>query len=155
MSEGLKLASFPEIERTVDSGAHRYGTGICLGYSEMAELMSLHGLDLVLFRVVFIFGLSEEPVHSVADGRGDIDIFHNHERRKTNVEIVGHSVLQSVEHINLPELRCLEIYLVLESRAVSERYLFVEFLLSDPVLLLERIDCAHRERDVRQGERIG
>ena len=56
---------------------------------------------------------------------------------------MGHTVLETVIEPGLPELGCLEADLVLEGRVVSYGNLLVDTLLSNPVLLLERVYGAH------------
>ena len=94
------------------------------------------------------------PIHSVTDARSDIYILEEREIRQSNLEIVSHSVLELVRKSRLPEFLCLEVYLVLERRAITYREFFVKLFLSDTILFLERIYPAHGKRDVRERERI-
>ena len=152
MPDGLYLVGLSEIEHTVEPGAHGEASGVCLRNAEVAELSTGLCLHLVGLRIELIFGLAEEPVHSVADARSEIQVFRNGEIRQSDLEIMGHSVLEPVQEARLLEVGNLERHLVLEGGAVSEGELLVEFLLADSVLSLERIEPRHRECQVRQCE---
>ena len=143
-----------ELEETIDTGTHGYTSGISMRSSEMAECATLYIFHLSCLRVIFLLVFPEIPVHSVLNARSHIDVLECREVRQTDLEIVGHSVLELIPESRLVELRCLEIYPVLESGVITERELLVELLLADPVLSLERVEAVYRECHVRQGERV-
>jgi len=62
---------------------------------------------------------------------------------------MSHTVLELVPESRLVEFRCLEADAVLQGCIVSEGELLVPLFLSDPVLLLERIETAREEGGVR------
>ena len=144
-----------EIEHTVKSGIHRQASGIVMGGAESAELAAFTFFHTVCLRVVIPFRLVEKPVHSVCNARSHIDILEQGKIRKAYLEIMRHTVLELVPETGLVEFGGLEIYLVLKSRAVSERELFIELFLADPVFPFERIEPAHGKCKVRQCEGIG
>ena len=65
-----------------------------------------------------------------------------------------HAVLEPVQEALLPELRGLEVDLVLKRCIVSKGYLLVRLFLTHADLFLERIERAHRERHIRQGKGV-
>ena len=155
MTDCLDLVRAAEIEHTVQAGAHGKASGICLGDSECAELPAVLSLHLVGFRIEHIIRLAEEPVLAIADARGEIQVLGKREVRKPDLEIVCHSVLELVQEALFHELGRLEINLVLECCAVAEGEFLVEFLFADAVFLLERIESADAEVDIRECEHIG
>ena len=154
MPDGLYFPVLPEIEETIEPRVCGKASGIVVRCPESPELAGINLLHLVSGRIVFSFSLSEEPVHAVADARREIDVFEQCECRQPYLEVVRHSVLELVQESRLVEFGGLEINLVLQRGAVSEREVLVELLLAHSVLLLERIEAAHGESDVRQSERI-
>ncbi len=132
----------------------QYASGVVVRSSESAEGLALYILHAPGVRIVFLVGPAEKPVHSVVYRRRDIDIFEQGEIGQSNLEIMAHAVLELVQEARLVELRSLEAYLVLQGSIVAEREFLIEFLLADPVLLLERIKPADRECYVRKCEGI-
>ena len=97
---------------------------------------------------------TEEPAHSVLDTRSDINVLECSEVRETDLEVMVHTVLELVHETWLTEFRCLEVDLVLQGSVVSEREFFIPFFLTDPYLLLERIESVYGEGHVRECERV-
>ncbi len=122
----------------------------------MVEHRPFPGFNLVGFRVVFVIRRSEEPVLRIADARVDAYVLHQLEVRQAYAEVVGHTVREPVKETRVleVELTCLEVDLVLERGVVTERNLFVESLLSYPVLAFERVQGADGESYVRKLEGI-
>ena len=120
--------------------------------SECAERLAFYIFYLASVRVICLLGLSEEPVHSIADARSDVYVLEEREVRKSDLEVVCHAVLELVPESRLVELGSLEVDLVLQGGVVTEGELLVKTLLSDSVLSLERIESAHGEGYVRQCE---
>ena len=118
----------------------------------MAESLAFDLLYLAGLRIVFLFNLLEIPVHSVLDTRSDIDVFECRKVRKSDLECMCHTVLEFVPESGFVEFGCLEVYPVLEGSIVTEGEFLIEFLLSYPMLPLERIESAHRECHVRERE---
>ena len=137
MSDGLQLSMHTEIEETIDSGTHGDTSRIVMGCSECTEHLALYILYLLSLIVIFLLRLPEEPVHSVADAWSDIDIFHQCEVRKTDREVMGHTVLELIPETWLVELRCLEVDSVLKRCVITKRELLIPLLLTYSVLLLE------------------
>ena len=152
MTDRLHLAMFSELEETVDSCTHRDTSGVVVRGSEMAECLAFDLLHLSGFRIIFLLYLLEVPVHSVLDTRGDIDVFECREVRKSDLECMCHTVLEFIPESGFVEFGCLEVYPVLEGSIVTEGEFLIEFLLSYPMLSLERIESAHRECHVRERE---
>ena len=149
MSYGLQLSVFSEVEKTIESGVHRDATRVVVCGSECAEYSSLDILNayFACLRIHYglLFGLSEEPVHSVADAWSDIDIFQKGKVRESDLEVMCHSVLESVPEIRTVQVKftCLEVDSVLECSVVTKGELLVEALLADSVLPLERVESVH------------
>ena len=143
MSNGLQPSVPAKVEHTVETGTHGQASGICLRDSECSECLSFYVFDLSKFSIVLFFRLTEEPVHAVRYTWRDVYVLECSEVRETDLEIMGHSVLELVHKSRLAELRCLEADLVLERCVVSERELLVPFLLADSLFLLERIESVH------------
>ena len=120
MSDGLQLAVFSEVEETIDTCTHRDASGVVMGRSEMSESLALDFFDHSGLRVIFLLDLSEIPVHSVLDTRCDVYVLEGCEVRKTDLEGVGHTVLELVPESRLVELGCLEVDPVLECSVVTE-----------------------------------
>ena len=154
MSDGLELSVFSEVEETIDTRVHGDASGVVMCGSECSECLCLNIFHHSCIRIVLLFCLAEEPVHTVGDTRCDIDVFQQCEIRKTDLEVVCHTILELVPEAWLVELRCLEVDPVLQRGVVAEGEFFVETLLTDSVLSFERIESAHRECDVRQCERV-
>ena len=114
MSDSLYPSVLSEIEHTVNSSTHRNTSGVVVCCAERAESLALYVFYPVCLRVVFLFGLTEEPVHSISDARSDVDVFEGSEVRKSDLEIVSHSVLELIKKARLLEFRSLEIDPVLE-----------------------------------------
>ena len=154
MPDGLKLTVFAKVEQTVKSGIHRDASGVGVSCAKGSECLSFYVFYLSCVWVIFLFSLPEEPVHSIADARSYVYVFQQCEIRKSDLEVVSHTVLELVPESWLIELRCLEVDPVLQRGVVAEGEFFVETLLTDSVLSFERIESAHRECDVRQCERV-
>ena len=114
MSDRLDLPMSSEIEHTIETRAHGYASGICLGDANGAECLAFNRFNLTKFGIIFFFGLAEEPVHAVLYTRCDVDILEGCEVRQANLEIMGHSVLELVEKSRLSEFGCLEVDSVLK-----------------------------------------
>ena len=156
MPDGLQFAALAELEHTVDAGVHGDAARIGLGDAERAELVAPDGLHLVGIGVVAAGLFPEEPVHAIADARGELQVFEERETGQADGEIVVHAVLHPVEHVAVEaELAGLERHLVLQGRTVAEGDLLVEALLADAVLPLERIEAVDVEGNVGQGETVG
>ena len=114
MSDRLYPSVLSEIEHTVNSSTHRNTSGVVVSGSECTECLALDIFNDSGFRIVFLFRLTEEPVHSVLHARSDVDVFECSEVRKSDLEIVSHSVLELIKKARLLEFRSLEIDPVLE-----------------------------------------
>ena len=68
---------------------------------------------------------------------------------------MGHSVLELVRESRLSELLSLEVDLILDGGVVTEGDFLPGLFLTHSVLLLERVERAHRQCDVRKREGIG
>ena len=156
MPDGLYPVVLAEVERTVDTRAGRQRPGIILRDAEVVERVRFHGLHLVGIGIVRIFRLAEEPVLRIAYARVDAYVFEQLEVRQAYAEIVGHAVLEFVREFLVlqVEFRGLEVDLVLQCGIVGKADLLVELLLAHTVLFLERVDRAHGEGHVRQGEGV-
>ena len=154
MPDGLYLTVLAEIEQSVESGVCRDAPGVGVCGPECAELLSLYFFHGIRVGVIHPFRGVEKPVHAVAYARSEVYVLEEREVRQTDLEIVGHSVLELVQKSRLVELGSLEIHLVLYRGAVAERKLFVKLFLADPVFSFERVEPAHGKGEVRQGERI-
>ena len=93
-----------EIEHTVEPGAHAYAPGIVMSCSKISEILAIHRFNLLCFRIINLLVLSEEPVHSVGNGRSDIDIFQQSEIRKSYLEIMRHTTLEFIGKPRFHEL---------------------------------------------------
>ena len=109
----LHFPVFAVVEYSVKSRADRQTSRIVVRGPEMVEHLSLDILHLAGLLVVNLFGLPEEPVHSVGEARGDVYVLEQREVGKTDLEIVGHTVAHLVPESRLVELRSLEVYAVL------------------------------------------
>ena len=143
MSDRLHLPVLSKIEHTVESGTHRNTSGVVVCRSECTEHLAFYILYSSCIRIVLLLGLSEEPVHTVGHARSYIDVLHKREVRETDLEVMCHTILELVKQTRLFELAGLEADLVLQRGVVAEGELLIERLLSDSVLLLERIETAH------------
>ena len=63
-------------------------------------------------------------------------------------------VVSCFVHHEVLEFPHLEVDAVLEGRGVTERYLLIYLLLSNPCLTLERVETRHVEGDVGEGEGV-
>ena len=104
MPYGLKFPVLSEVEESVQTRTHGYASGVIVGGSESAEHLSFYVLYAACVGVVFFLGVPEEPVHAVAYTRGDVDVFEKSEVRQSDLEIMGHTVLELV-----PEARFVEL----------------------------------------------
>ena len=111
---------FAEVHDTVQSGTHGYATRVIVGGSECTEHLSFHVFNLARVRIVYLLRVSEEPVHTIRHTRGDVDVFQEREVRKTDLEVVVHTVLELVPESWLVELGRLETDPVLERGVVTE-----------------------------------
>ena len=114
MSDCLKLPMFAEIEHTIESRTHGYASGIIVRCSKCTECFSFYIFHHSGFRIVLLFRLAEEPVHSVLYTRSDVDVLEGSEVRQSDLEIMSHSVLESVQKSGLLEFRSLEVDSVLK-----------------------------------------
>mgnify|MGYP006315411611 FL=1 len=114
-----------------------------MGGTECSECLSFYVFYLACVRIIVLLGLPEEPVHAVADARSDVYVFQECEVRKSDLEVMRHSVLELVPESRLVEFGCLEVDPVLQRGVVSEGEFLVETLLAHSVLSLERIESAH------------
>ena len=142
MPYGLHLTVLAEIEHTVDTGAHRDGTGIVLSDAETAERLAFHHLYLVRLPVINRFTGSEKPVLFVADGRVEGEVLQELETWQAYIEVMAHSVLEFVGKARLIELLRLKADLVLERGVVAEGDFLPRLFLTHPVFLFERIKSA-------------
>ena len=104
MPDCLYFTVLAEIEQTIEARAHGYASGICVGGTECAEHLALHVFHPSCLLIVYLVRGVEEPVHSVAYARGDVDVFEQGEVRQSNLEVVRHSVLHLVPESRLVEL---------------------------------------------------
>ena len=72
--------------------------------TEGTECLSLYVFHFSGIRIILFFGLTEEPVHSIAYARGDVDIFEKCKVRQADLECVRHTVLELVKEPRLVEL---------------------------------------------------
>ena len=111
---GLEFTVLAEVEDTVESRTHGYASGVVVCGSEFSEHLSLDVFNSARIRIIFFGSLPEEPVHSVTDARGDVDIFEQGEIRQSDLEIMGHTVLEFVPETWFVEFGSLEIDPVLQ-----------------------------------------
>ena len=97
--------------------------------TKCAECLSLDILHSSCVRIVFLFSLAEEPVHSIGDAWSDVYILECREVRQTDLEIMGHTVLELVPESRLVEFRSLEVDLVLEAGVITKGEFLIKFLL--------------------------
>ena len=64
-----------------------------MGGSKCAEHLTLYIFDFSCVWIVFFLRVSEEPVHSIADTWCQVDILHEGEVWKTDLEVMGHTIL--------------------------------------------------------------
>ena len=145
---------FTEVEYTIQSGTHGDTAGVVMSSTECAEHLALNIFHHSRIGVIDLLCIPEEHVHAIGYTRGDVDVFQEGEVRKTDLEVVVHTVLELVPESRLVELRCLETDSVLERCAVTEREFLIPFLLTDSLLLLKRIESCYRESYIRQCERV-
>ena len=71
------------------------------------------GFHPVGFRIEFVVGLAEEPVLSVTYARREVQVLCQCEVRKTDLEVVCHTILELVHEAVFHEFRGLEADFVL------------------------------------------
>ena len=179
-ASGICMRGSEGVEGPARIGDH----GLCI-HRVSISISNDHRIPVLVKRIFqMAFSLAEMPVHSVAQARGEVQILEEGEARKADLEVVVHSGNQligqlgeetvlaeglltvaglridhrhaclRIEHYGL-EIGHLETQLVLESGAVTQGELLIELFLAHAVLLLERIETADGEGDVRQGEGVG
>ena len=152
MSDSLKFTMLSKIEYTIQTRTHGYTSGVVMSSSECAEHLSFDVFNLSRVRVIFLLSIPEEPVHTITYARCDVYVFEEREVRKTDLEIVGHTILELVPEAWLVELGGFEIDPVLQRCVISEGEFLIPLLLADPVLAFERVESADRECHIRKCE---
>ena len=140
MTDRLQFSVHSEVEQTIDSGAGRDTSRVVVRRSECSEHLTLDIFYLSRLYIIFLLSVSEEPVHSVTYSWSNVDILHKGEVRKTDLEIVVHTVLELIPKSRLIEFRCLEVDSVLQRCTISERKLLEPLFFSDSMLELEWIE---------------
>ena len=92
----------------------------CAEYSAL-DILNAHFSSLRIYYSLLLC-LSEEPVHTVADARCDVDVFQESEVRKSDLEVMSHTILELVPEVRAVEIEftCLEIDPVLKRGVVTE-----------------------------------
>ena len=85
----------------------------------MVESLALDKFNFVRVRIILSFRRSEEPVHPVADGRVDGNVFQKLETGESQTEIMRHSVLHAVRNVHVLEFGGLEIDFVLKGCVIT------------------------------------
>ena len=88
--------------------------------SECAERLAFYVIHLASFRIIYFLCFPEEPVHSVTDTWRDVDILEQGEVRKSDLEVMRHTVLEFIPEARFVELRCLEVDLVLYGCVITQ-----------------------------------
>ena len=104
MADCLQFTMLSKIEHTIESSTHGYVSGIVMCCSECSECLALDVFHHAGVRIVLLLRLAEEPVHTVAYTRRDVDVFEQGEVRKTNLEGVSHTILEFIKESRLIEL---------------------------------------------------
>ena len=130
MTDRLQFSVHSEVEQTIDSGAGRDTSRVVVRRSECSEHLTLDIFYLSRLCIIFLLSVSEEPVHSVTYAWSDIDVFQQGEVRKTDLEVMCHTILEFVPESRLIELRGLEADPVLK-RSVIPMNRKMGFMMKD------------------------